>query len=133
MTDEKKTQNAPIDYNAEYRMFMRCPTCNRKCDGIDDFRSIKTRRITKTCIKCRSSVYKSLKKIMDKPEYKAKKKLTLRQQLAVFKQVIDIVGLTTLTSRLNEHESLKTSLIGIFNKGQCVGMPKNGFKMLKPA
>jgi ribosomal protein L34E len=51
-----------IDYNKEYEEHMRCKNCNRKTNGIDDFKNIKTGNIVKTCINCRKSVYTSIKR-----------------------------------------------------------------------
>jgi hypothetical protein len=99
-----------IDYNDEYKKHLRCPTCNRKSNGLDDFKSLKTGRKTKTCVKCRTSVYKSLKKIMEKPEYIKKKRITQKQQLAIYRDVVSVVGIETLLKALGDNVSLKTSL-----------------------
>jgi hypothetical protein len=47
----------------EYKEYLRCRNCNRATpDGINDYRNRKTGSLTKTCIKCRNSVYRSLAK-----------------------------------------------------------------------
>jgi len=54
-----------IDYNTEYAEYRRCKTCNRKTNGIEDFTNLKTKKPTKTCMRCRERIRKSInKKVM---------------------------------------------------------------------
>jgi len=46
--------------------FLRCRNCSRKTNGKQDYINKKNGKITKTCIKCRESVKKSLAKIKAK-------------------------------------------------------------------
>ena len=73
-----------IDYNKEYKEHLRCPNCNRKTAGIDDYKNIRSGKITKTCAKCRASVYKSYRKI---PRIK-KKKITMKEKVELFNILI---------------------------------------------
>lgn len=57
-----KKEKEIIDYNKEYEEHLRCKNCNRKTNGINDFKNIKTGNIVKTCLNCRKSVYTSIKK-----------------------------------------------------------------------
>jgi hypothetical protein len=52
------------NFEEEFNTYKRCRTCKRLTNGIEDFQSTRLKRIAKTCIKCRTSVYKSL---MSKP------------------------------------------------------------------
>lgn len=54
--------NKKVDYNKEYADYLRCKNCGRKTSGIDDYKNIKSGKLTKTCLMCRVSVYSSLKK-----------------------------------------------------------------------
>ena len=44
----------------EFEAYKRCRTCKRPTEGVEDF-TLANGRIGKTCIKCRTSVVKSLK------------------------------------------------------------------------
>lgn len=65
------------DRQLEYSKYLRCRKCNRKTEGIEDFKSLRGEKITKTCIKCRKCVLKSQKESV-KPR---KKKLTNPQKI----------------------------------------------------
>jgi len=81
----KKNKVDPIDYNKEYLDHLRCRTCNRPTKGIEDFKNIKSGKITKTCLNCRVSVYASVKK---NPRV-LKKKITNKEKLACFAKLIE--------------------------------------------
>ena len=57
-----KKEKEVIDYNKEYLDHLRCKNCNRKTNGIEDFKNIRSGNITKTCLGYRKSVYAALKK-----------------------------------------------------------------------
>jgi len=62
--EKDNNKSCEVDYNLEYKNKLRCPTCHRKTKGEEDYRSLRGggKKITKTCIKCRSSVIKSNRK-----------------------------------------------------------------------
>ena len=70
----------------DYILYKRCRNCNRQTEGIQDFKNLKTGKITKTCIKCRNSVIKSLQKRAS--EGKTKKKITMREKMEVLNNII---------------------------------------------
>jgi hypothetical protein len=79
-----KEEKKDIDYNTEYKDYLRCRNCNRSTNGIDDFKNKKSGRITKTCINCRQSVLKSVMKInLTKPP-----KITLRQRVKLLEDLL---------------------------------------------
>jgi len=80
-----KKEKEVIDYNKEYEDHLRCKNCNRKTNGIDDFKNIKTGNIVKTCLNCRISVYASLKK----KTRLTKKKLTNKEKLECYTKLIN--------------------------------------------
>lgn len=89
--DETKTQpklSTVVDYNKEYKEYKRCKNCNRKTKGIEDFQNIRTKKITKTCIKCRTSVYKSIK---NNPR-KIIKPLTNKEKLSFYETLMSSLG-----------------------------------------
>jgi len=79
------------DYGDEYEKHLRCRTCNRKCNGPEDFKNIKTGNPVKTCIKCRTTILKSW---YSKPRPKAppqkpeKKKITQKQKVEILDLLI---------------------------------------------
>ena len=79
-----------IDYNKEYTDYLRCRNCNRKTTGKSDFKSQKSDIITKTCITCRKSVLKSVKKNNSlKP-----KKLTLKDKCKAYEKLLNDNNIT---------------------------------------
>ena len=79
-----KEEKKDIDYNTEYKDYLRCNNCNRQTNGIADFKNKKSGRITKTCINCRESVLKSVMKInLTKPP-----KITLRQRVKLLEDLL---------------------------------------------
>jgi hypothetical protein len=79
--DSPIVRSTPIrikpNYTDEYKNHTRCKNCDRTANGIEDFTNIKTGSITKTCIKCRRSVYASVKRINRHKE----KPLTLKDKV----------------------------------------------------
>ena len=107
-----------IDYNTEYKNFLRCPSCNRKTNGENDFKSLKCNSKTvKTCNKCRISVRNSMKK---KPEIyitrrrerrkKLKKPLTQKQKIILFDKLIEQIDKKTLLEILEKNEEFEPIL-----------------------
>jgi len=94
-TKTKETEN--IDYNKEYLEHTRCRGCNRKTSGAEDFKNIRSGKMTKTCKVCRSSVYASLKK---KPRQKPPPRLTQRAKLQYYQQLIKRLNTEDLTTNL---------------------------------
>lgn len=79
-----------IDYNKEYTDYLRCRNCNRKTTGKEDFKSQKSDIITKTCITCRKSVLKSVKKInLTKP-----KKPSLKDKCKAYEKLLNDNNIT---------------------------------------
>jgi len=66
--EEKDPELQPdkIEEKDEDTEFLRCKNCSRKTKGKEDFINKKNGNITKTCLKCRESVKKSLAKIKAK-------------------------------------------------------------------
>ena len=66
--EEKDPELQPdkIEENDDNNEFLRCKNCSRKTKGKEDFINKKNGNITKTCLKCRESVKKSLAKIKAK-------------------------------------------------------------------
>ena len=72
------------DYTAEYLSHLRCSTCKRKTDGLDDYKNRASGNITKTCQKCRNSV---LKAVIKNKESKPKV-LTMREKCILYDNMI---------------------------------------------
>ena len=72
--------------NKEYENNLRCYKCNRKTNGPDDYKSLKTGKPVKTCIKCRQSVLKSFSKnpIINSSKYKRPNRIKVIQFLYDF-------------------------------------------------
>lgn len=70
------------NYNELYSNYLMCRNCNRETAGIEDYKSNKTGKVTKTCKKCRSSVLKSQAKKSDV------KPLTLKKQIDIMKNAL---------------------------------------------
>lgn len=79
-------QNQCIDYNYEFDNHLRCPNCNRKTQGPENFKNKKTGDITRTCDKCRASVLASVKK--NSKKYPKKRKPTNKCLLETSKLII---------------------------------------------
>jgi hypothetical protein len=62
-------KNKVIDFEDDFKKHLRCPNCKRLTSGIDEFKHIRTGKITKTCSSCRACVYKSLKS-KSRPEHR---------------------------------------------------------------
>jgi len=102
ISDEK--QKKVIDYNEEYKNKLRCPSCNRKTKGVEDYKSVKNNRIVKTCIKCRQSVINSNKK------NKRPKKPTKNDYINGLRELINKFDEETLNKILEEDEKYKIYL-----------------------
>jgi hypothetical protein len=74
-----------IDYNMEYKEHKRCPNCNRKTTGIEQYQNIRGGGETKTCDKCRKAVYKSYKK---KPRNNSRP-ITMKDKIKVLKTILE--------------------------------------------
>jgi len=93
------------NYNELYSTYLLCRNCNRETSGIEDYKSSKTGKITKTCVKCRSCVLKSQAKKSDA------RPLTLKKQIAIMK--IALKGLETQTiDELYEKQPRLKEIIG---------------------
>ena len=57
-----KVKNEKVNYIEEYKEHKRCPACNRKTMGENDYKHYKTGKIVKTCKICRLGVMNSYKK-----------------------------------------------------------------------
>jgi len=86
------------DYLEEYQSKLRCPSCNKKTKGEEDYKNIKTGKITKTCNICRSRVYSSYNKIREPTQ-----KETIEGLLSIIKNVEK----TNLDKILNDNPDLK--------------------------
>lgn len=93
-----------IDYNYEYKNFLRCPNCNRQTEGKKNFKNIKSGNITKTCDKCRNSVLVSINK---KPR---KKKPTMKQLLVISKIIIENIDENELNEIAEKNANIKPFL-----------------------
>jgi len=92
-----------IDYNTEYRNKLRCPLCNRKTKKEDYISNRNTKKLTKSCIKCRSSVIKSIRK-------KQPLRPSKTEQILGLKDIIERVDKNIIQNILNDDESLKIYL-----------------------
>jgi hypothetical protein len=106
---EKNLQNEEpvkktIDYNEEYKNYLRCRSCNRKSKGIEDYKSVRTNRTVKTCIKCRMSVINSNKKNV-RP-----KKPTKKECVEGLRELIYRFDKDTLNKILDENDKYKIFL-----------------------
>ena len=101
--EEKEPQKQP----QENRDFSRCNNCNRKTNGTQDYINKKNGKITKTCIKCRTSVKNSLAKIKEKK--KIEKPLKLSECVNT---LLDMMKRADI--ELNEEE--QTEFIKVLNK-----------------
>jgi hypothetical protein len=99
-TKIKITKNETnIDYNTEYIEYKRCRSCNRETRGIEDFKNIRSEKITKTCIICRKSVYASLKK---KPRPKPINKITMRKSIDLYVRLLKGFGKEQIAEKIDE-------------------------------
>ena len=89
-----------IDYNKEYKEHLRCPNCNRPTKGEEEYKNIRSNKITKTCIRCRTSVYKSFKK---KPR---KKKPTQKETIAALYRIIDSIHEDVVKTAIKDKKDL---------------------------
>jgi hypothetical protein len=93
-----------LNYNELYANHLMCRNCNRKTNGIEDYKNNKTGKVTKTCAKCRDCVLKSLAK---NPQHKP---LTLKQQIQIMKEVLKTLEPETLNDLYEQKPQLKTIL-----------------------
>jgi hypothetical protein len=98
--------NKAIDYNEEYKEHKRCPNCNRKTAGIEDYKNIRSGNITRTCKKCRECVYKSFKK---KPRFQ-KKKVTLKEIVGTFSDILEDMDKEQLKKIVEKHPEYRPSI-----------------------
>ena len=95
-----------VDYNDAYENHLMCRNCGRKTQGIEDFMT-KTKKVTKTCQKCRTSVLSSIKKktrTISKP-------MTLKEQNKYLKKVIHGLSEDKLSDLKKDYDLLDTILI----------------------
>lgn len=90
--------NDNIDYNTEYAEFRRCRTCNRKTNGVEEYINLKTKKTTKTCIKCRERISKSLKK-------KLKTKPTKNKLIEIFARFLNEIEPEKYNEIINDPEN----------------------------
>lgn len=95
-------ETSPIDYNKEYKEYKRCKCCNRVTKGEEDFKNIRSGKLTKTCITCRTSVYASLKK---KPRPAPKKKLTNKEKIICYMKLVEALDKTVLTETISKMDN----------------------------
>jgi hypothetical protein len=50
-----------IDFTNEIKEHKRCPKCLKPTNGIESYKAVKTKKITKTCDKCREQFSKYYK------------------------------------------------------------------------
>jgi hypothetical protein len=94
---KNKEEKKQVDYNEQYKNYLRCRNCNRSTNGINDFKNKKSGRITKTCINCRECVLKSVMKInLTKP-----KKITLKQKVKFLEELLKELDDDRLLVRYN--------------------------------
>jgi hypothetical protein len=97
-----------IDYNKEYKEHKRCPNCNRKTAGEEQYKNIRSNKLTKTCDKCRSAVYKSYRK---KPRVKPKR-LKMKDKIDILKSLLGDTDNDKINELIEQHpdkeEYLKT-------------------------
>lgn len=88
--EEKKIENntIPTDPICQTEpMFDRCPNCCRKTvNGKEDYISLKNGKITKTCIKCRTSVKKSLIKAKEGKKPNLKNRECIEELMSILKR-----------------------------------------------
>jgi len=74
----------PVEREQEYAEHKRCPSCNKPTAGVDDYKNIRSGSITKTCVKCRESVYTSYKK----KERITKRSMTKDDKLSLYHKLV---------------------------------------------
>ena len=79
----------------EYNNKIRCPSCNRKSNPETDYINEKNGKITKTCIKCRLSVKKSISK-------KPRISITQKKQIEGLKKIINLIDKDYLHCIIND-------------------------------
>ena len=70
-----------INYNDEYKKYLRCRACNRATNGEKDYINKINNKLTKNCIKCRTSATKSQKK-------NPYKKQTKKEKIIIYENII---------------------------------------------
>ena len=91
-----------IDYTDEYKEHKRCPNCNLPTQGIEDYKNIKSGKITKTCKRCRHRVLKS---------YNLKcKKLTKKDYLNAYRDILKLIHNDVITQATKDKEEFKPFL-----------------------
>lgn len=83
------------DFTKEYENHTRCQNCNRKTQGIDDYKNIRTGTNTKTCLKCRKTVYKSLQKksnIITKRTNQKDKITIYEERLKLYEKILKLIN-----------------------------------------
>ncbi len=90
-----------IDYNTEYKEYKRCFNCDSVTQGIDDYKNIRTGKVTKNCKKCRERVLISYNK---KPRV-TKKNPTNKEIIEAMKTIIDQINKEKLTEIINKPEN----------------------------
>lgn len=94
---KKRTRN-PIRYPTRYEQHLRCPRCNQPTSGPDEFKNIRSGKLTKSCSACRSAACATSKKrpkAQNLPAHK-KNKLNLTQQVFHHKQILACLPQETL-------------------------------------
>jgi hypothetical protein len=98
-------ENKEINYNKEYKEHRRCPACNRKSNGVKDYQSKRSPKITKTCVKCRISVLKSLKK---KPQ---PRKPTQKETIKALYDILNLIHNDVIKTAIKDKHKLKPFIL----------------------
>lgn len=93
------------NYNELYATHQMCRNCNRRTNGVDDFKNAQTGKLTKTCRKCRACVLSSQAKKADS------KPLTLKQQISMMKKALNSLEVDQLEVMYDQHPRLKEILL----------------------
>lgn len=77
---------------------LKCPSCNRKTSGPEEYKNIRSGNITKTCQRCRASVRESLGKTT------RKRPVTQREIFGILLKLYLGMNETMLASKLDPAE-----------------------------
>lgn len=92
------------NYEIEYKNHLRCPGCNRKTTGKNNYKNELNGKLTKTCDKCRLSVRKAHKKKPRTVEYK------VPEVANVVIKILKLVDETTINEILDKNPDFKPVL-----------------------
>ena len=92
------------DYTEEYQNHLRCPTCKRKKNGEEDFKNIRSGRITKGCNECKSKIYQSYKK---KHRKTMVKRVHLKDKVKLLKDLLSKIDKAQIETLIEKHPQQK--------------------------